>query len=969
MAATTTGTALHGRAPELAVLREALGSLRSGTGVVVVIEGSPGIGKSRLLAEAVRLAGRVPARVGLGETDPAEAVVELAPLLRALFDGAEPLLERAALPTALSGPEQRYWLVQDLESLLERAAAVAPLVVCLDDLQWADSGTLAALRALPARLESVPVAWVLAARPLQPGSALAAVVEQLESGGARRITLEPLPPAAVAELASEVMAATPDQPLLDLAAEAAGNPFFLVELLRGLREERLVRIEDGVARLVEARLPKRVAAGMRHRLARLSESARQLAVAAASLGRGFTVAELGSMLGAPAATLLSPVEQLIEAGVFTERADRLGFRHDIIREAVRESTTVSARRALDRQAVDVLLAAGAIPVEVATQLATSAEPGDEVAVGLLKDAADALGQRDPAAAAELSCRALDLIPAGHRAAGPLVATTTVLLHAAGKADDAQAFARKHLRNVVPAAEEAAVFLSLASMFALSPDVRADAGRRALALRDLSESDRAQHEARLVYNLVQAGRPREAAGELPRARATIERAGDRAARSILGQTEGALSYVDGHFEEALAAHEQAMRDGFGPGEETREWVARQWRSELLAVLDRFEESIELISSGIAAANRERQAFALDFFETWRGRQLFQTGRLADAAAALEGRYAAAGDRPVVGALYAAGVVALGRVAIHTGDQRQRRQTAALARAMVADGTPANRAQGGWLLALGAMADGTPADARAALASVGLASVGLASVGLASVGLASTELASTGPDATGLDAEVAGAQVHPIDVTDDPQLVRIALAAGDAQLAADAVASAERRARHNPTISSVLASAAHARGLLETDPVPLAEASRLFEAGPRPMALASALEDLGVVQVRTGAAAAGLDSLGRALVRYTEAGATWDASRVRGRLRANGVRRRLVTSTRPDAGWAALTDSELAVVRLITQGLTNRETAVRLFVSPHTVNSHLRHAFTKLGVNSRLELARVVAAHAGEPDSGH
>jgi DNA-binding CsgD family transcriptional regulator len=55
----------------------------------------------------------------------------------------------------------------------------------------------------------------------------------------------------------------------------------------------------------------------------------------------------------------------------------------------------------------------------------------------------------------------------------------------------------------------------------------------------------------------------------------------------------------------------------------------------------------------------------------------------------------------------------------------------------------------------------------------------------------------------------------------------------------------------------------------------------------------------------------------------------------------------------------------VVRLIAQGLTNRETAVRLFVSPHTVNSHLRHAFTKLGVNSRVELARAVDAHTGAP----
>ena len=924
---TTTITALHGREPELTVLREALSSLRSGTGVVVVIEGSPGIGKSRLLAEAVRMAGRMSARVGLGEADPSEAVVELAPLLRALFDGAKPLLDRSALPAVRSGPEQRYWLVQDLESLLEGAATDAPVVVCLDDLQWADSGTLAALRALPARLESVPIAWILAARPIQAGSGLADVVEQLASRGARRITVEPLTPSAVAELASDVMRARPDQALLDLAADAAGNPFFLVELLRGLREERLVRIEDGVATLLEARLPKRVATGMRHRLARLSESARQLAVAAASLGRGFTVAELASMLGAPAASLLTPVEQLLEAGVFAERADRLGFRHDIIREAVRDSATASARRALDRQAVDVLLAAGAIPVEVAAQLATSAEPGDEVAIGLLKDAADALGQRDPAAAAELSCRALDLIPAGHHAVGPLIATTTVLLHAAGKADDAQTFATKHLRNVVPAAEEAAVFLSLASMFALSPDVRAQAGQRALALRDLSDEDRAKHQARLAYNLVQAGRPGEATRQLQQARATVEHAGDLAARSILRQTEGTLQYADGHFEDALATHEQAMRDGFGPGEETREWVARQWRSELLAVLDRFEESLELISTGIAAANRERQAFALDFFETWRGRQLFQMGRLADAAAVLEGRFDATGDTPVVGALYAAGVVALGRVAIHTGDERQRRETAALARRMVADGTPANRAHGGWLLALGAMADDKPADARAVL------------------------------DAAGSGGRIT--PFHPMDVTDDPQLVRIALAAGDSRLAADAVAVAEERARRNPGIGSVHAAAAQARGLLDADVALLAEACLLFEATPRPMAFASALEDLGVAQLRTGALEAGVDTLGRALVQYSEAGATWDAGRVRGRLRANGVRRRLVTNTRPNAGWAALTDSELAVVRLIAQGLTNRETAVRLFVSPHTVNSHLRHAFTKLGVNSRLELARVVA----------
>jgi DNA-binding CsgD family transcriptional regulator len=92
--------------------------------------------------------------------------------------------------------------------------------------------------------------------------------------------------------------------------------------------------------------------------------------------------------------------------------------------------------------------------------------------------------------------------------------------------------------------------------------------------------------------------------------------------------------------------------------------------------------------------------------------------------------------------------------------------------------------------------------------------------------------------------------------------------------------------------------------------------------------------------------------------TDARAMWDASRTRQRLRRRGVRRRLVTTTRPTTGWDALTGAEHAVVRLVAEGLTNREVAARLFVSPHTASMHLRHVFTKLQVNSRVELTRLV-----------
>ena len=107
--------------------------------------------------------------------------------------------------------------------------------------------------------------------------------------------------------------------------------------------------------------------------------------------------------------------------------------------------------------------------------------------------------------------------------------------------------------------------------------------------------------------------------------------------------------------------------------------------------------------------------------------------------------------------------------------------------------------------------------------------------------------------------------------------------------------------------------------------------------------------------TGEAA--IDVLGRSLSLYAELGPTWDARRVRSRLRRLDGRRRVITSEPETHGWAALTQAELAAARLVADGLTNREVAESLFVSPRTVNSHLRQVFTKLGVNSRVDLARL------------
>jgi DNA-binding CsgD family transcriptional regulator len=200
---------------------------------------------------------------------------------------------------------------------------------------------------------------------------------------------------------------------------------------------------------------------------------------------------------------------------------------------------------------------------------------------------------------------------------------------------------------------------------------------------------------------------------------------------------------------------------------------------------------------------------------------------------------------------------------------------------------------------------------------------------------------------------------LDAGDEPQMVRMALAVGDRELAQCATEQADRRAQLNPDVASLLASAAHARGLLNNDAVELSRAVSLFERSRRPLLLARALEDLGNVSLPPGQPTVAVEGLDRALALFMEVGARGDAARVRRRLRELGFRRRIVSSDRPAVGWAALTDSELGVARLVAEGLTNREVAERLFVSPHTVNSHLRQVFAKLGVKSRVALTRLAS----------
>ncbi|MDQ1457293.1 MAG: hypothetical protein QOH28_2913 [Actinomycetota bacterium] len=914
------------RGAELGLIRDALERLSDGVETVIVVEGAAGMGKSRLLSKVVAIARASGIRVGLSAADPNEAMVELATLLSALFDGADPLLDPSELSALRAQPEQRFWLLRDLQQLIEHAALESPLLIAIDDAHWADSGTAAALRALPTRLIGLPIAWLIALRPSREVTPLGHTLEQLKREGAQTIVLGPLDDDAVAQLAADVLAARPDHWILDQLAAADGNPFIAVEILLGLEEEDRIRIVDGRAELLDGRLPRRVQEDMRQRLGRLSDEASDAVTVAASLGRMFTFDQLARTIGRPASDLLAPVAELLEARLLVDRDEHLAFWHDITREAVRTCVPITARRALDRQAAGVLLDAGALPVEVAVQLAASAQIGDEVAIATLLDAAKTLVTTDPETASQFGRRALEIAPAHHPQRGDIVSTTAIALHIAGDSEEAITFADSALRQTLPTSQEAEVRLSIGGMFAISPEIRIGAGRVALNLPDLPEALRARHLACLFHNLVTAGRIDESRPVGEEAAAAVARTGDARAAFTLRVANSALDYVDERFEPSLDLIKSAYQDGIFAGDDQRLRLAHMWYGELLSTVDLYDQALEIAAEGLAAAQRDRQGWAYQMFETWYGRMLLRTSRLSEASAVLEGRFALEDGTRAAAVLDAAGIVALAQVAIHTGDTRQARRVREIAHVMVEGGTPAVRRQACWLLALLAMEEGDCSEARNWLR------------------------ATNDPEGEAVLPR------FPLEVTDEVLLARVALATDDNELAELALDTSYRRANRNPKVASIAATAAHVRGLLERSHSHLGLAVELFERTPRRLELAAAQEDLGAHLIATDRVAA-IDSLGRSVALFSELGASWDARRVRSRLRELGVRRFVAAPEPETRGWAALTRSELAVARLVGEGLTNKEAADHLFVSPHTVNSHLRHVFTKLGINSRVELARL------------
>jgi DNA-binding CsgD family transcriptional regulator len=340
---------MRGRRREWAAILKLLKTAATANQNVMLVEGEPGIGKSLLLLQAGSVASARGVSVASGRADQLGRLMPLGPLLSALEESPAPLtIARHAFPFP-EGTGLLLWLAEQVQTSLEERTGSGPLLVTLDDLQWADPATLMALRTLPARLASRPVSWLLARRTASGHDDADRLFDLLEEEGATRILLHPLDDDAVAEMSADALGAPAGEELAALAAQAGGNPLLLAELLTGLREENRVRIEGGVARLIGTSLPQRVHTAVRRRLDELGTKTRHLLEATAVLGRSFSPTYAAELLGETPTALLPALKEALTAGVLVATPDELTFRHELLWRSVVEKVPAPVRQALHHQ--------------------------------------------------------------------------------------------------------------------------------------------------------------------------------------------------------------------------------------------------------------------------------------------------------------------------------------------------------------------------------------------------------------------------------------------------------------------------------------------------------------------------------------------------------------------------------------------------------------------------------------------
>jgi DNA-binding CsgD family transcriptional regulator len=898
------------RLAERAALGRLLEAACGGRSAVLLVRGEPGAGKTTLLEDVVQAAAgfRVVRAVGVeSEMELAFAVLHqlCAPMLDRLVRLPAPQRDALAVAFGLRAGEapDRFLVGLAALNLLAEAAVAQPLLCVVDDAQWLDRASAQALGFVARRLLAEPVALVVAAR--EPGP---------EFRGLPELAIGGLADGDARELLGSVIRGPLDERVRDrIIAETQGNPLALLELPRGLTPEELAggllgpgRIEDGFRRRYEA----------------LPADTQRLLLAAAAEPAGDPVlvwraaGELGIGMQAAAAA---------EAAGLVAIGQRVTFRHPLVRSAVYRAAAPPERRAV-HQALAEVTDPGADPDRRAWHRAQAAAgPDEQVAAELERSAGRAQARGGLAAAAAFLQRsaALTLDPA-RRAERALAAAQA--MYQAGAFDAALGIVAAAEAGPLDALQRARADL-LRGQVAFASRRGSDAPPLLLkAARQFEELDvRLARETYLEALSAALFTDMAVSTDLPDVAAAALAAPSplppaRAPDLLL---DGMAVLVTEGYQVGIPRLKQAVRASCGADVSTEEELRWLWLACHAAGLVWDHESMDLLSGRQLALARAVGALTAlpTALGTRAGVHLF-AGEFADAASlAAE---AALVTEAIGGRIAPFG--ALGLAAF-----RGRPDAAAV------------------------LLEAVHADEQHPAAGIGLTFVQWATAVLCN-GLGRYEQALVAAQQASADSPARRFTGRAL-----AEVVEAATRTGESGHAADAL----RRLAESTSASGTdwgLGVEARSRALVsegETAEALYREAiDRLSRARLR-MELGRAQLVYGEWLRRQRRIRDARDQLRRAYELFTEVGMEAFADRARLELRAAGLR----TRSRQTGTHDALTAQEALIARLAGAGASNPEIAAQLFISRATVAYHLRKVYTKLGVSSRTQLARVLPARSG------
>ncbi len=939
----SSGEGLVGREAELALAAAAVRQLSEGRVSVLAIEGEAGIGKTRLVQSIVDDARSRDVAVFCGQAHPFERTRPFGVVAAALDlsrRSREP--RRAAIGALLAGQGARapaagdiqYRVVEEIVDLVETLCAERPVLLVAEDIHWADSASLLAILSVVRRLPLAALLVVVTARPSSLPADVVRLLDDLAAAGARTVQLQPLKADDVVVLAGLVLGASPGPALTAMLGKAGGNPLWAMAMLRSLADEgMLCRTGDSIEATTST-LPASLSDLVVRRLRHLPTATLELLQIAAVLGDAVSLRDVAAVARRPAADVVGQLSHAFDTQLLDEADDRVVFRHQLVHDAIYQHMRPSARRLLHREAAVALMAAGADPLDVADHLMLGAERGDEQAVAWLRDAAREASAQAPSVTVELLRRAEALLPSGHRDTDLVSAELVQALLRAGTVAEASARAEAVLARQHASEVDTPLRVALLGALALqnrAAELIAVAQASLAGPARLSPSDQVLMLAQQSWALTYTDDPR--AGESAAGRALIiaEQAGD-AAMMVWALTALLVAVGrQGRFGEALA-HARRAATLAGDSHDTRS----------LPLQPKFFLGLALFECDLVAEARAAYREALDD-EFGSGFWLSDT-LMADAQVSF-----------VVGEWEDAvpGLIAGGQAAQEKDNQLLVSQSLAY-RTIIATGAGDHRAAGELAGRIASSLEGDQLSYNAGVLAFAVA------------GLKAAEGDRQGAYDLLLrcwrfDAARDNRFYHRCLA---PDLVRLALALGHRDVAAEVASAAAEGVALAPEVPTVRSLALRCQGLVDGQVEPMVEAVVHARRAPLLVEHAGACEDAARLLAHGGRRDEAAALLAEALERYEQAGADAWAGRVRAQLRALGVRPGPRGSRhRPAGGWESLTATERAVSLLVAEGLTNGAVARRLYISPHTVNTHLRHVFAKLGVSNRVALA-AVAHHSIE-----